>query len=184
MSTKQEHTLTYVKGGEKIDENFNFDIFVKYIQHFKTKTKKKFQINEDENLNDHVVFEVNETKVKMEDLINEMKNVIKDGKSIKLTVRNYSHLEIVNRCVITSEKSLDIDSLSPWSVIGTVRVDETKLGYTKPEFERTITFGNQMADPLGGLREKPLKSNFPESGFPSLSTCIHITTRSNHRDIQ
>ena len=63
MSTKQEHKLIYEKGGKKIgEEKFTFDTFVKYIQHFKKKTKKKFEINEDENLNDHVVFELSRTK--------------------------------------------------------------------------------------------------------------------------
>jgi len=57
----------------------------------------------------------------------------------------------------------DTSPRKPWSVIGTVRVDDTKLTYTEAEFKRTIQFGSDMASHLR-LREKPLMSNFKESG--------------------
>ena len=60
----------------------------------------------------------------LKDLINEMKKVVKNGKSMNLIVRKYSHSEMVERCVIDSEKSLDIDILAPSSVVGPVCVNE------------------------------------------------------------
>ena len=58
----------------------------------------------------------------------------------------------------------DTSPRKPWSVIGTVRVDDTKLKYTEAEFKRTITFGSQMARRLGGLTLTPLESIFKDSG--------------------
>ena len=58
----------------------------------------------------------------------------------------------------------DTSPRKPWSVIGTVRVDDTKLTYTEAEFKRTITFGSQMARRLGGLTLTPLESIFKDSG--------------------
>eukprot|EP00938_MAST-03A_sp_MAST-3A-sp1_P003870 g3870.t1 len=139
--------------------------------------KKQFEIEEAENLNDLGVFQVNGNKVEMEDLkdlINEMKKVVKNGKSMNLIVRKYSHSEMVERCVIDSEKSLDIDILAPSSVVGPVCVNKDGLKHVSKEYKRVVVFGDQTKD-IFGIEAHALES-ISGTGGDSMKTLRAILT--------